>query len=270
MLKEIFIRPDRRQGGADRRPRGAANTERRSGLPDRRRALRYAGFGLFCLGLAAPARAQIYTWRDANGQLVLSNRPNHPAEAVQRTFVVAQAPTIRTTRAVLESHSLPYDDLIEEHARLNEVRTDLVRAVVQVESGFNPFARSPKGAGGLMQLMPATALRFGVRNVFNPVENIRAGVAYLRELLDRYSNDEQLALAAYNAGPGAVDRYGQNVPPYRETQNYVSRIKQIAPHTVKARPLGGTIYKTTEVVNGRVIPRYVNHMPADAELVAAR
>jgi hypothetical protein len=104
--------------------------------------------------------------------------------------------------------------------------------------------------------------------VFNPVENIRAGVAYLRELLDRYSNDEQLALAAYNAGPGAVDKYGQNVPPYRETQNYVSRIKQIAPRKVQAQPLGGTIYKTTEIVNGRVIPRYVNHKPADAETVA--
>ena len=188
---------------------------------------------MFCLGLAAPARAQIYTWRDANGQLVLSNLPNRPAEAVQRTFVVPQAPTVRATRAVIESRNLLYDDLILEHARLNDVRTDLVRAVVQVESAFNPFARSPKGAGGLMQLMPATALRFGVRNAFNPVENIRAGVAYLRELLDRYSNNEQLALAAYNAGPGAVDKYGQNVPPYRETQNYVSRIKQIAPRKVQ-------------------------------------
>jgi soluble lytic murein transglycosylase-like protein len=235
---------------------------------DRRRTLRFIGAGVFCLGLAAPARAQIYTWRDANGQLVLSNLPNRPAEAVQRTFVVPQAPTVRATRAVVESRNLIYDDLILEHARLNDVRTDLVRAVVQVESGFNPFAQSPKGAGGLMQLMPATALRFGVRNVFNPVENIRAGVAYLRELLDRYANNEQLALAAYNAGPGAVDKYGQNVPPYRETQNYVSRIKQIAPRTVKVQPIGDKIYKTTEIVNGRVIPRYVNHVPADADLVA--
>jgi len=152
----------------------------------------------------------------------------------------------------------------------SDVRTDLVRAVVQVESGFNPWAQSPKGAAGLMQLMPATAQRFGVRNVFNPGENIRAGVTYLRELLDRYANNEQLALAAYNAGPGAVDKYGQNVPPYRETQNYVSRIKQIAPRTVAARPPGGRIFKTTEIVNGRAIPRYVNRKPADAELAVAR
>jgi len=109
-----------------------------------------------------------------------------------------------------------------------------------------------------------------VTNVFNPVENIRAGVAYLRELLDRYANNEQLALAAYNAGPGAVDKYGQTVPPYRETQNYVSRIRQMAPRTMAVEPPGGRIYKTTEIVNGRVVPRYANHKPAGAELAAGR
>ena len=75
---------------------------------------------------------------------------------------------------------------------------------------------------GLMQLMPATAKQFGVIDPFNPAENIRAGVTYLRQLLDRYDDDEQLALAAYNAGPGAVDKYGSKVPPYKETQNYVA------------------------------------------------
>ena len=86
-----------------------------------------------------------------------------------------------------------------------------------------------------MQLMPATAREFGVANPFNPVENVRGGVAYLRRLLDRYGNNEQLALAAYNAGPGAVDKYGETVPPYRETQNYVVRIKQIAGPAVRGR-----------------------------------
>ncbi|MEO8258305.1 MAG: lytic transglycosylase domain-containing protein [Acidobacteriota bacterium] len=225
--------------------------------------------GLFCLGLAVPASAQIYTWRDASGQLVLSNRPNHPAGATQHTYLVPKAPTVRATRAVIVSRSLIYDDLILEHARRNDVRNDLVRAVVQVESGFNPLARSPKGAAGLMQLMPATAQRFGVRNVFNPADNIRAGVAYLRELLDRYANNEQLALAAYNAGPGAVDKYGRNVPPYRETLNYVSRIRQIAPRTVPVQPRRDRIYRSTEIVDGRTIPRYGNHKPADGDLVAA-
>ena len=135
-----------------------------------------------------------------------------------RSYAVPQAETVRATRYVTADRAWQYDDLITEHSRLNGVRTDLVRAVMQVESAFNPNARSPKGAMGLMQLMPATARQYGVRNAFNPAENVRAGVAYLRELLDRYSNNEELALAAYNAGPGAVDKHGQTVPPYRETR----------------------------------------------------
>jgi len=177
-------------------------------------------------------------------------------------------PTVRATRFVPAEHTRLYDDLILEHARAQGVRTDLVRAVVQVESGFNPSARSPKGALGLMQLMPATIQEFGVRNPFNPVENVRAGVAYLRQLLDRYSNNEQLALAAYNAGPGAVDKHGYSVPPYKETRAYVSRIHDMAGLTVQRR--GSAIYKTTDLVDGRVVPRYSDHKPSTAayEVVA--
>jgi soluble lytic murein transglycosylase-like protein len=151
--------------------------------------------------------------------------------------------------------------MIGEHARLNGVRTDLVRAVVQVESAFNPYARSPKGALGLMQLMPATIARFGVSNPLNPGENIRAGVRYLRELLDRYQNNEQLALAAYNAGPQAVDRHGLSVPPFRETQNYVSQISQIAPRPVD--PGRRQIYKVTDIIEGRAIIRYTDKRPSN-------
>ena len=212
---------------------------------------------LLCLGFAAPASAQIYSWRDLNGNLVLSNRPRRAAPL---SYVVPQAESVRATRPAAAERSLAYDDLIAEHARHHGVRTDLVRAVVQVESGFNPYARSPKGALGLMQLMPATIQEFGVRNPFNPVENVRAGVAYLRQLLDRYQNNETLALAAYNAGPGAVDRHGQNVPPYAETQNYVSRINQMTGRPIQMR--GKQIYKTIEVVDGRSVPRYSDHKPA--------
>lgn len=169
----------------------------------------FAGLVL-ALGMSVPANAQIYSWHDSNGHLVLSDRPQGP---VERTFSVLKADTVRTTRPVLRADRIQlYDTLIAEQAQLNQVRADLVRAVVQVESAFNPRAISAKGAMGLMQLMPATLQQFGVRNPFNPAENVRAGVAYLRQLLDRYRNDEQLALAAYNAGPGAVDRHGQNVP----------------------------------------------------------
>src|SRR5438552_13501402 len=154
--------------------------------------------------------------------MVLSDRPRDGAP--RAAFSDPKAETVRVTRFVAPEKGSLYDPLILEHARLGGVRPDLVRAVVQVESGYNAYARSPKGALGLMQLMPATIQRFGVQNPFNPEENVRAGVSYLRQLLDRYDNDEQLALAAYNAGPGAVDRHGQNIPPYPETQSYVHRI----------------------------------------------
>jgi soluble lytic murein transglycosylase-like protein len=100
----------------------------------------------------------------------------------------------------------------------------LVRAVIQVESDYQPRARSPKGSLGLMQLMPATARQYGVTNLFDPTANIRAGVTHLRTLLDRYPLDQ--ALAAYNAGAGAVDRF-DGIPPYPETVDYVSRIRAL-------------------------------------------
>jgi soluble lytic murein transglycosylase-like protein len=163
-----------------------------------------------------------------------------------------------------------YDGLIVEHSRLNDIRPDLVRAVVQVESAYNPYARSPKGAAGLMQLMPATAQRFGVKNAFSPEENLRAGVAYLRQLLNRYSNNEELALAAYNAGPNAVDKYGENVPPYKETKNYVMRINGItAPRPIERRE-ANRIYKVTEIIDGRPVVRYTDKRPATGTYTVLR
>jgi len=211
---------------------------------------------------AAPASAQIYTWRDANGHLVLSNvRTESGAPAVIKTYAVPRAETVRATRYVAADRGWQYENLISEHSRLNGVRSDLVRAVMQVESAFNPNAISPKGAMGLMQLMPATMRQYGVLNAFNPAENVRAGVAYLRDLLDRYSNNEELALAAYNAGPGAVDKHGQAVPPYRETRNYVAKINKMTGTTrqVEARP--SKIYKVTQVIDGREVTLYTDRKP---------
>jgi soluble lytic murein transglycosylase-like protein len=212
---------------------------------------------------AKPASAQIYTWRDANGNLVLSNvRTQSGAPAATKTYAVPRAETVRATRYVASDRGWQYDDLISEHSRLNGVRSDLVRAVVQVESAFNPNAISPKGAMGLMQLMPATMRQFGVRNAFNPAENVRAGVAYLRALLDRYSNNEELALAAYNAGPGAVDKYGQAVPPYRETQNYVAKINKMTDTAGRVEPPPNRIFKVTQVIDGREVTLYTDRKPA--------
>ena len=231
----------------------------RRAAPVRPERLHYVMIAV-CLGIAAPAHAQIYSWHDAKGNLVLSNR-RPAASTTLASYAVPRAQGLRATRSVVAERARAYDDLIVEHSRTNGVRADLVRAVMQVESGFNPAARSPKGAMGLMQLMPATARQFGVKNAFNPAENVRAGVAYLRELLDRYQNNEQLALAAYNAGPGAVDKHGQTVPPYAETQSYVAQINKMAGRPV-AIP-GTSIFRTTEVIDGREVVKYTDKKPYD-------
>lgn len=225
-----------------------------------------AALAALCLMLVpAPASAQIYSWRDASGHLVLGNTPRPEADKgtgeIVRSYPVPKSDTIRTTSRVVSDRVQMYDGIIVEHSRLNDVRPDLVRAVVQVESAYNPYARSPKGAAGLMQLMPATAQQFGVKNAFSPEENLRAGIAYLRQLLNRYSNNEELALAAYNAGPNAVAKYGETVPPYRETKNYVMKINGIAAPSVERRE-SSRIYKVTEIIDGRPVVRYTDKRPA--------
>ena len=122
----------------------------------------------------------------------------------------------------------PYAELIAAASQAHGVDPMLVKALIQVESGYRPKARSPKGAVGLMQIMPATAREYKVRNPFDPKANIEAGVKHLRSLLERFGRERtELALAAYNAGPGAVERFN-GVPPYRETRNYVARILALA------------------------------------------
>ena len=128
---------------------------------------------------------------------------------------------------------MPIDDAVAQIAAQHSLNADLLHAVIKVESNYNPIAVSNKGALGMMQLIPSTARRFGVSNVFNPVENIQGGARYLRYLLDLYHWDYPLALAAYNAGEGAVAKYG-GVPPYRETQNYLTLVgKQFSTQKAK-------------------------------------
>ena len=122
------------------------------------------------------------------------------------------------------TNALPnFEDIIREQSAKNGVDENLLKAVIKTESGFNPNARSGAGAMGLMQLMPQTAESLGVLDPYNPEQNVEGGTKYLKKLLSKYDGNKEMALAAYNAGPGTVDRYG-GIPPYRETQNYVKSI----------------------------------------------
>ena len=147
-----------------------------------------------------------------------------------------------------------FTEEIKAIAARHGVKASLVESVIRVESAFNPSAISPKGAQGLMQLMPQTASSLGVRNAFDPKQNIEGGVRHLRYLIDRYPGNLQLAIAAYNAGEGAVDRY-RGIPPYAETQEYVRRVLQLS---------GGggeqVIYRIEDSASGTVT--YTNVPPA--------
>ena len=217
---------------------------------------------LAALAFAWPVQvnAQIYAWRDASGNLVLSDRRLDPAAV---TYEVPDAPQFRAPRPI-EGETVVrdrFEPLVQEHAARQSLRPDLVRAVIQVESGFNPRARSPKGAMGLMQLMPATARDLGVRNAYDPSENIRGGTIYLRQLLDRFDGDEELALAAYNAGPNAVDRYGRRIPPDRETRDYVRKVSSATELQDGSSRSTRVIYKIFETIDGVPTVRYSNERP---------
>jgi hypothetical protein len=128
------------------------------------------------------------------------------------------------------SANTPFHDLIRAAAQRYGVDADLIHCVIAIESNFNPKAVSPRNARGLMQLLPQTATELGVRDVFDPRENIEAGTRYLKDMLDRYNNNLTLALAAYNAGPERVEQYGRRVPPYSETLKYVRKISKSYEH----------------------------------------
>ena len=171
----------------------------------------------FACGLGT-ARAEELLYYVKDGQMIITNTPSR--RDVKPVPQTRGGPAQRSVTLP----ATPYDPYIEIVSRANGVDPTLVKAVALVESGFNPMARSSKGAMGLMQLMPQTAAQYGVSNLRDPYQNLNAGAKHLKGLLDQYEGDVVLALAAYNAGSGAVQRYG-GVPAYPETQEYVRKVQ---------------------------------------------
>jgi soluble lytic murein transglycosylase-like protein len=179
----------------------------------------------FCLFfLTAPSQAGIYRYEDASGVIHFTNCPRDSKFKLYikegKEDVEGETPLpIRYTK-----DSNRFDHLISEFSGRYQVDFALIKAMIRAESGFNPYAVSRKGAKGLMQLMPGTALRMNVVDVYNPKENIHGGVRYIKYLLSLFNNDLRLSLAAYNAGENLVSEL-RTIPPYRETVDYIRRVQ---------------------------------------------
>jgi soluble lytic murein transglycosylase-like protein len=174
---------------------------------------------IMILVYALPASADIYKYVDAEGVIHLTNVPTQTG--VKYTLIMREKRVLLDRK--LGENISQYDELIKKASGRYNVEPALVKAIIKAESNFNHRAVSPKGAKGLMQLMPATASSLQVRDSFHPENNIEGGVKYVRYLLNFFNGNLPLALAAYNAGENAVVRYG-GIPPYRETQTYVRRV----------------------------------------------
>ena len=202
--------------------------------------------------LSRCAEADIYRYTDENGVIHFSNvglpiahnqsKVKAKAEATKGNTALTSTRKTAARAAEKQPSTETYADIIARACDRHGVDPALVQAIVKVESDFNPFALSQKGAMGLMQLMPQTAVDMNVRNTFNPHDNIDGGVKYLRYLIDRYAGNLSLALAAYNSGETAVKKWG-TVPPFPETQSYVKKILGLYGNIDAApTPAGYTIY----------------------------
>lgn len=213
----------------------------------------------------------IYQFKDTNGTTLLTNRKkaeyNH-LKVVKATYypdsnIHSYSNWGASEASVLPSYSRnknAFDQLIRQAAQHHGVSEGLVKAIMHTESGFNIHARSPVGAQGLMQLMPATARRFNVSNAYDPQQNIFGGVKYLSWLLKRFNGDTRLAIAAYNAGEGNVDKYG-DVPPFRETRDYVKRVTSRY-QNLYASGLGTPLSESnSNTPSGQVLAQSTNYSP---------
>jgi len=209
--------------------------------------VRLALCAIVLLAAAGAAQADLYGFVDDQGRIHLANE-----KVDERYELFVKGETATEFRLTSELKYLPappeltdhiifkrvqktpnvarYDALVQEHARRQGLEPALVKAVIAVESAYDPAAVSPKGAVGLMQLIPGTAARYGVKRIADPQDNIAGGTRYLRDLLDMFGGNLPLALAGYNAGEGAVQRYRNSIPPFPETQAYVKLVLQFYDH----------------------------------------
>ncbi len=199
--------------------------------------LKHLGLSVFILACAAPSlRAEYIVLRSGQrlavtGYQIVGDKyrlqmKGGTAEVPVEQVVAIEPEEIFTSVPPVEISKEPFGDLIQAAAKRYSVDADLITSVIAAESNFDPKAISRRDARGLMQLLPETAMRLGVKNIFDAQENIDAGTHYLSDLLQLYKNDLALTLAAYNAGPERVQRYGQRVPPFAETISYIRRVQQ--------------------------------------------
>lgn len=184
--------------------------------------------GVVVLLVSGTAGADIYSYTDEQGVTHFTNLPTD-----KRYKLVLKTPRRSAAASSSAARAASFQSLVQEVARQHRLEPALLHAVIAAESAHNPRALSPKGAMGLMQLMPDTAQRYGASDPYDPAQNVKAGARYLRDLLDTFQNLE-LALAAYNAGEGAVVKHGNKIPPYRETLDYVPKVLDLYA-TYKAR-----------------------------------
>lgn len=197
---------------------------------------------LVVVALALPARGEvIYKTEENDGSITFTHYRDQDSLEI---FIDDELENRPSSFADIDPETVyrnldAYDDLILEAAAVHDVSPALLKAMMLVESGFNPSAVSPRGARGLLQLMPATARSLGVDDAFDPAENIGGGARYLRKQIDRFGGNVDLAVAAYNAGPGNVKKYG-GIPPFEETQFYVAHVTKLYDYFATERPVRGS------------------------------
>lgn len=191
--------------------------------------IKISSLALLLCFLSSHVAAEIYKYVDRNGKVTYTDQKRHSAYMkLEKTWKGWEVPQdLRIYKKNFSANKHRVKHIIANAAEETGVDEYIIYAVIHAESYFYPFAESHAGAAGLMQLMPATAERYGVIDRFNAKQNIRGGAKYLKDLLEMFNNNIDLTLAAYNAGERAVMRYGNSIPPYRETQAYVKKVKSL-------------------------------------------